>query len=66
LVATASFTAFGSGCHGSGSVSRVVVRLSGDRIAIDSGGCSTYLNAAPFVVGATLLTAGLWESLEGT
>jgi hypothetical protein len=64
LVAAAPFTAFGGGCHGSASVSSLALRLSGVRIAIDSGGCSTYLNGALLVVGATLLAVGLWESLD--
>jgi hypothetical protein len=64
LVAAAPFTAFGGGCSGLGSASVLNLHRSGVRIAVESGGCSTYLNGAVLVLGAALLALGLWISLD--
>ena len=64
LVAAAPFTAFGGGCSGLGSASVLDLHRSGVRIAVESGGCSTYLNGAVLVLGAALLALGLWVSLD--
>jgi len=64
LLAAVPFTAFGGGCHTEAAVSTGVgLFRSGVRLGVDTGACLAYLNWVVMVLGAGLLTVGLWVQL---
>lgn len=62
LIVAAPVTAFGGGCHITGSGLTMV--HSGVRIGIAVGQCVTFSNGALLVLGYGLLAGGLWFATE--